>query len=154
MVVFSPCAQTVLPVTGYWFYNVKWKMPFVTCSPKNRDSEVVSFYICHMFESGLWHPRVYCERGFDFIKQWTARKLLNCWDWIGFFRSVKSDYLPFCMFSFDIAVPCTVDFVRFTELKHSRAKFVSVFISVKDSMWKFKCNSVACSRIYDSSCTP
>ena len=67
VVVFIPCAQTVLPLTAFWFYIVKWKLPFVTSSPKNRDSEVVSFYNCHMFESGLWHPRVYCERGFDFI---------------------------------------------------------------------------------------
>ena len=54
MAVFSHCNRTVLPLTPHLIsHRETEKLPFVTGRTKNRDSQVVSFYICHMFESGL-----------------------------------------------------------------------------------------------------
>ena len=152
VVVFSSNAQTVLPLIAFWFHIVKWKLPFLWLAILKIEIVKLSVSI---FVTCL--NQVYDIHALIAKEVWISlsnEQLESCSIGTELASSPQWNPIIFLFVCFPLTLLFRVDFVRFTELKHSRAKFVSVFISVKDSMWKFKCNSVACSRIYDSSCTP
>ena len=110
------------------------KLPFVTRNTKNRDSQLsVSIFVTCLNQVYDIHAFIAKEVLVSLSNE--LKKAAQLFGTLAFF---PPQWYPIifllCMFSFDIAVRVHEGFARFTELKHSRTKFVSVFISVKQNL--------------------